>query len=143
MYSKDLANFRKIVYLPKIKDKVSEMMYKENDFNDGNIASQKGDDAIKLLYIPPFALSVSILALLLNTFTIFGMVLSILNIPAKVLNGLKAGFILVVILIPIFSSYDSFDNKLIKQSTTSETQTYLDFLSWISYYEKVNSELHE
>jgi len=141
--SKDLANFRKIIYLPKIKDKVNQMMYKKDDFFDGNIAELKGDDAIKLLYIPPFALSVSIIALLLNLFTVFTMLLAITPIPKKISLWLKISFIIIIISLPIISSYNKLENKLIKQSSTDKTKTYLNFLNWISYYEKLNSNFHK
>jgi len=142
LYSKDLANFKKIIYLPKVVDKVNEMMYKKEDFKDGAIVSKKGDEAIKLLYIPPFALSVSIIAILLNIITVFSMLLSITSLNNKVINSLKIGLILFIILLPSFSSYDGFDNKMIKKVSNTELKTYISFLNWISYYETKNAEFH-
>jgi hypothetical protein len=142
IYSKDLSNFRKLAYLPSVIDEVNKMMYKEEDFVDGGKAELHGDDAIKLLYIPPFALSVSIIALLLNILTVIVMLVSLSNVSGKVLNSVRVGFILIILAVPFLSSYDSFENDLIKKSTTGNTQTYLEFLSWISYYEKLNSEVH-
>ncbi len=142
LYSKDLSNFRKLVYLPTIKDKVNDMMYKKADFKDGGKASIYGDEAIKLLYIPPFALSVSIIALLLNIITVFGMLLSIVKLSSIKVKMAQTTLALMIILIPILLSNNSFDNKMIQQSIGKSTKAYLDFLSWISFYEKLNSRLH-
>jgi len=142
LYTKDLASFKNMVYLPNVVSKVNEMMYKKADFQDGSKASKQGDEAIKLLYIPPFALSVSIIALLLNIVTVFGMLLSITSLPKKFQTALKIGLILTIIFIPVFSKYDSFENNLIQKVATTKIQIYLEFLNWISYYETINSKLH-
>ena len=141
--SKDLANFKKLVYLPKIISEVDKMMYMHDDFLDGGKATEQGDEAIKLLYIPPFALSVSIIALLLNIVTIFGMLLVFTNkVPRIVINIVKVALITILIYIPIISTYKSLDNTMLEKIKTPELTAYLNFLEWISYYEQVNAKLH-
>jgi len=143
--SKDLANFKKMLYLPKIIKKIEdEYEYSKEDFLDGNKAAQKGDEAIKLLYIPPFALAVSILALLLNIITVFGLALEATKkVPKKAIFALQIIFIATIISIPILSNYDGFDNKFIKKVSNSQIKTYLQFLNWISYYESINYNIHK
>ena len=57
LLSKDLGNFRRYIYQPKIKQAMSEIKYDKSDFLDGAVADVDGDEALKLLYIPPFALA--------------------------------------------------------------------------------------
>ncbi|MFA5455954.1 MAG: hypothetical protein WC272_11630 [Sulfurimonas sp.] len=58
--SKDLGNFKKMIYMPKVIDQVNEMLYSPKDFEDGGKAAKSGDDAIKLLYRECSAFRVSI-----------------------------------------------------------------------------------
>ena len=142
--SKDLANFKKMIYLPKVIKEVEAMMYKPEDFKDGGKAEKIGDEAIKLLYIPPFALSVSIIALLLNIITLVGLgLIYTKKVPSIAIWGAKISLGILFIILPMISSYDGFDNKFIKKASTSEIQTYLGFLNWISYYESINYRLHK
>ena len=142
--SKDLGNFKLLVYLPKVVEEVENMMYKESDFNDGGKAASVGDEAIKLLYIPPFALAVSILALLLNMVTLLGMGLQYTNkLPNVAINIVKGVFVVIILITPIMSDYDGFDNELIRKASSDEISTYLSFLNWISYYETINSSWHK
>jgi len=140
--SKDLTNFKTLVYLPTVIEKVNEMMYTEEDFQDGGKAVSHGDKAIKLLYIPPFALAISILALLLNIVTVFGLLLSTTLLPSKIQFTIKTTLLVIIIILPLTAEHKAFNNTMIQQFTTQETKLYLNFLSWISYYEKVNSSVH-
>ncbi len=140
--SKDLSNFRELVYRPYISDQVKEMSYNQEDFKDGEVASVYGDDAIKLLYIPPFALSISIIALLLNIFTVFGMLMLLFRIPSSLRFIVKTTLLVSISLVPIYYKTDTINANLLNQPT-KETRIYLNFLVWISYYQKQNSLLHE
>ncbi len=142
LYSKDLSNFRDLVYRPYISDKVKEMSYNKEDFEDSAVASVYGDDAIKLLYIPPFALSISIIALLLNIFTVFAMISLLIRMPFLLRFILKTAFISSIFIVPIYYKTDTINANLLNQPT-KETKLYLNFLVWISYYQKQNSLLHE
>lgn len=141
--SKDLANFKKLVYLPKVIEKIEERRYKEVDFLDGGKAEKDGDDAIKLLYIPPFALAISIIALLLNMVTVIGLLLEYSNkVSKKTILGIKVAIFTAIIMLPIVSSYNGFNNELISQAATDNVKIYLEFLNWISFYEIFNTNLH-
>lgn len=142
LYSKDLSNFRELVYKPYISNQVKEMSYNKEDFRDGAVASSYGDDAIKLLYIPPFALSISIIALLLNMFTVIGMLMLLVRLPFFLRFVLKITLIASIIFVPMYYKTDTINANLLKQPT-EETKMYLNFLAWISYYQKHNSLLHE
>jgi len=141
--SKDLANFKKMIYLPKIVKKIEEKYeFKKDDFLDGHKAAAKGDEAIKLLYIPPFALSVSILALLLNIVTVIGMTLNYFRVPNIAVNMTKIALLAFIIFIPFTVTDNGLDNKLIEKVSSPNLQNYLDFLNWLSYYERINYSLH-
>lgn len=142
LYSKDLSNFRELVYRPYISEQVKEMSYDKEDFKDGAIASAYGDDAIKLLYIPPFALSISIIALLLNMFTVLGMFMLLLRMPFALRFLVKLSLIVSIAMVPLYYKTDTINANLLQQPT-EETRMYLNFLAWISYYQKNNSLLHE
>jgi hypothetical protein len=142
LLSKDLASFRNMVYLASINDKVQPMIYEKEDFLDSQTACKAGDDAIKLLYIPPFALSISIIALLLNIVTVFGMLLALLSNEKKITNSLRIVLLVLILIIPLYYKEKSVNNHLLNQST-ADAKTYLNFLAWISFYEKANSALHE
>ncbi|MDF1874300.1 hypothetical protein JHD48_00975 [Sulfurimonas sp. SAG-AH-194-I05] len=140
--SKDLASFRSMVYLPKISEQVKFMNFEKDDFLDGGNAEHYGDDAIKLLYIPPFALALSMIGLLLNALTVLSMTMTLLMFPSKLQFILKYALIFSITLIPISHKNENVNTNLLQQSTTN-AQLYLNFLAWISYFEKNNSDLHE
>ena len=141
--SKDLGNFKEMVFMPHIANKINDFIYTKEDFQDGGKAASKGDDAIRLLYIPPFALAVSILALLLNMITVLGMLLSLSGLNLIIQKVFKLLLLSLIILLPITTKYDSLNNSLINESTTGSTKIYLDLLKWIGYYENINSSIHE
>jgi hypothetical protein len=141
--TKDLGNFKPMVYLQEVKERVNSKMYSKEDFKRDSEAAQYGDDAIRLLYIPPFALSVSIIALLLNIITVAGMLLNLTTLSKLKQMMLKGALYAMIIALPLFSRYDSFNNELIKASLGDTEKIYLKFLGWISYYEIMNSSLHQ
>ena len=143
--SKDLGNFKKMLYIPKIIKQIEEKYeYTKEDFLDAHKAAKIGDESIKALYIPPFALAVSIIALLLNLVTILGMSLKATKIvPSKAILVLQVMFIVVIIATPMVTKHDSFNNPMIEKISNDDIKTYLKFLNWISYYETINSDLHK
>jgi hypothetical protein len=142
LYSKDLANFRKLVYLPLISNKVKTMMYKQSDFIDGASAVDIGNDAIKLLYIPPFALSVSMISLLFNLLGIISMLLSAINIKLLKRSLIKSFIILVVIIAPYFSQ-SNFIGNFLENNNIDQVTKYIYFLRWLSFYEEINFSIYE
>jgi hypothetical protein len=144
--SRNLVNFKNLIYLPPISDKVTSKMYTNVQFKiDGTRAALDGDEAIKLLYIPPFALAVSMIALLLNILTVLGMFLALLShLSIWNVRVVKAMFVLLVFATPMIFINENFINQgpLAKVDKTS-FGTYISFLQWISFYEKVNYSFHE
>ncbi len=65
------------------------------------------------------------------------------KLPNIAINIMKGVFVLIILITPIMSDYDGFDNELIRKASTDEISTYLSFLNWISYYETINSSWHE
>ena len=101
LLSKDLANFKKLIYLPPIADKVTSKMYTNVQFQiDGTRAALDGDEAIKLLYIPPFALSLSMIALLLNIVTVFGLLASLTPLKPSYITVVKLSLVAFLIYLP-------------------------------------------
>jgi hypothetical protein len=143
--SRDFANFKTMVYKPRIVKEVNKIMYSREDFKDGGKASKIGDDAIKLLYIPPFALLVSIIALLLNIVTVIGMLITLVS--GKYGNYLsfvvRLSLYVLIVMLPSLLGYSAFlDNDLMQKVSQSEFSFYVDILNWLSYYEQLNAGLH-
>ncbi len=144
LFLKNLGNFKERIYLPKVIKKVEKQMYTKDEFMTVEKVSLIGDDAIKLLYIPPMALSLSIVALLLNVITTFGMVMVLLNVRPKILAVFaKLTLAAVILFLPAISSQSEIDNKMLNRTTTEDMRNYIKFLGWISYWEKLNVKLHE
>jgi len=138
----DLGDFRKLVYLPRVIDEIEKARYKPEDFLDGAKAEKFGDEAVKLLYIPPFALAVSIMALLLNLVTFIGMLLRYFKVSSLGVNTAKVMLFIFIVFLPVVTQHNGFNNTLMKKVSNPEVQTYLSFLNWISYYEGINSKWH-
>ena len=142
--SKDLGNFKKKIYLPKIiKQVVESYEYKKEDFLDGHKAAKSGDEAIKALYIPPFALAVSILALLLNIVTVVVMILEATGKFSKIsVFMVKVLLIVAIFIIPFVTEYEGLKNKAVEKISNEDMKKYLNFLNWLSFYESINYKIH-
>jgi len=144
LVSRDYANFKKLVYLPAVREKAIDLLYDKNHFKDDGKAEKKGDDAIKLLYIPPFALSVSIIALLLNMLTVIGMFLALMTkISFLRIRLVQVNFFIIILVVPLFFENKNFNNGLMQKLNTTDLNNYVHFLNWISFYEKLNYPLHK
>lgn len=144
LISKNIGNFREKVYLPSVQDEVTNQIYTEDDFKNLPEAMKKGDDALKLLYVPPFALALSMVALLLNFVTVFVMIYMLF--PAsykKVRFFVRPLLFLVLFLIP-YAISPKIDTLLIKEaiSDNPSMQRYLNFLSSLQMYEKINASFY-
>lgn len=141
--SKDLNNFKEYIYMPQTIKEVEKIMFSREQFKTDEKAMKYGDDAIRLLYVPPFALAVSILALLLNIITVVGMILEYLNkFTSKKILFIKSFLIVFIVSLPFIVGYNGFDNPLIQNINNEDISTYLNFLNWIGFYENFNSALH-
>ncbi len=141
--SKDLNNFKEFLYMPKALKEVEKNMFTREQFKNDKKAIAYGDDAIRLLYVPPFALGVSILALLLNSVTVFGMILEFLRLfSSKKILVIKSSLIIIIILLPFIFGYNGFDNPFIHSIKNEDINNYISFLNWLGFYENLNSLFH-
>lgn len=137
-------SFKKEIYIPKIKPKIDKIFFTKAQFEKDQLAIDIGNDAIKLLYIPPFALAISILALLLNFVTVIGLLLEgTRKVPTFMVWFIKIGVVATICMLPIIQKYDGLNNELLRKEANLEVNNYLDFLNWLSYYERLNINIHE
>jgi len=141
LLSRNINNFRSIIYMPKALSFASKNIIheKEQFKNDVKIA-EKGDQAIKLLYIPPIALGLSIIALLLNIVTVLGMLLQLFIFrSALVIGFIQVALIATIILIPLVFKAENLQNKMLSNATRP---ILLNSLQWASFWERANYLLH-
>ncbi|UFS63645.1 hypothetical protein LOH54_05805 [Sulfurimonas sp. HSL-3221] len=70
----DTSGFYEQIYRPQVHAKVMEnVLYPRSTFENDPEAMRRGDDAIKMLFIPPFAIFLSLFAGLLNLASLLGM----------------------------------------------------------------------
>lgn len=102
--SKNLSKIDNLVFKPMFFNKINEKIFNKEDFMTNKEAAKYGDYAIKMLYIPPFAVGMSMLAGVLNFFTVFGSIITLLfffaeSKKAKIIAmGIKLTFIAGVIV---------------------------------------------
>lgn len=141
--SKDLNKFKEYIYLPNVKNEIEKRMFTKEQFNSDEMAIKLGDDAIRLLYIPPFALAISIIALILNLVSVSFMLLEYYtSIKYRKLLIAKVLVYIIIILNPIWMSYDGFNNEFINKISNVNIDKYISLLNWIGYYENINIKLH-
>lgn len=136
-------SFKNLLYIPKVKTEIDKLFFTKEQFNKDKLAIKVGNEAIKLLYIPPFALAISILALLLNIITVVGLFLELKKVSSLIVWVVKISLLIGICLLPVISNYDGLDNELIRKEANIEMNNYLNFLNWLSYYEKFNIKLHD
>lgn len=145
---KDTTNFYETFYKPKIKrEHLGEYLLSKKDFQTNRYA-QKGDNSIKHLYIPPFAIAMSLIAGVLNFVSVVSMLLVIMfkidrfePITQFILkNIMKIAILSLVVLYPFYEMKDSDILKeykaLEKIKEIEHGQEYLELLKWIIVYEK-------
>ena len=145
LISKDIGDFREKVYIPLVQGNVKKLIYTEDDFKNLPEAMKKGDDALKLLYVPPFALALSMIALLLNFVTVFVMICMLF--PAcyrKVKLFIRPVLFLLLLSVPFVVSA-KIDTPLIQEAmhNNASMKKYLNFLSWLQFYENINDTLND
>lgn len=145
LISKDIGDFREKVYLPSMQGKIKNQIYTEDDFKNLPEVMKKGDDALKLLYVPPFALALSMIALVLNLVTV--MVMISMLFPAyykKVRFYIKPVLFVLLFLVPFIFNV-KIDTPLIEESIqgNASMERYLNFLSWLQFYENINDTFND
>ena len=141
--------FYKRFYLPYFKEKkLSDYLLSKEDMNTKK-NKLKGDTAIKLLYIPPFAIAVSILAGILNIVSVVATLLFLI-IPIAKLSSVskftvkllfKTSLIAIIIYYPYRISQDEniLKSYAILNSLDSKiNKNYIYFLEWLMVVEKYN-----
>ncbi|MCI6579817.1 MAG: hypothetical protein MSC50_06045 [Campylobacter sp.] len=79
--NQDLSDFKKMYAKQTLSQKESEIFLEEKDFapdSNNQKAKQWGDDALKMLYIPPFAIALSLTTGFTNLFCV---ILNIISLP--------------------------------------------------------------
>ena len=137
----DIGNFELMIYQPKAKEiAIEKIIFEKEEFYNNKEIAKKGDEAIKLLYIPPIALGLSLLALLLNLWTVIKMLLEFGGVKKSFRWLISASVILIIICMPkLFSTYN-IDSKILEKK---ENSYILSFLEWSSYWIKVNYSLQK
>lgn len=145
LISKNIGNFKNDVYLPTIEHEIKKKLYSIDDFNSKEEAIEAGNEAIKLLYIPPFALGLSLVALLLNVVTVLGMLCAFLPITKVKALAIKGGAFALIIVLPLVFSSKSITNNLFEQvlSTSDTLRYYVNFIDWLTFYEILNAWIHQ
>lgn len=139
LLSQNLNNFRKMVYMPKALALASEnIIHEKSQFEINEKIADKGDQAIKLLYIPPIALGLSIIALLLNSVGVAGMLLQLIGFR-KSSKFIQFVLVSLIFLMPIMFKEENLQNKMLSKTTKP---ILLNTLQWASYWERVNYLLH-
>jgi len=139
LVSKELSKFRERLYLPTAQKLARErLIYKKEDFYTKDSVAKLGDEAIKLLYIPPIALFLSILAMLLNSITVVAMVLRVLN-SNRVIYSVVVTLTAAIVLFSPFVLNNKIDSKVIQQT---ENKLLLNCFKWGNFWVQKNYILH-
>ena len=147
LISKNVGDFRSKVYLPSVEDKMEKQTYTEKEFMTLPEAMQKGDDALKLLYVPPFALGLSMVGLLLNLITVMVMISALFpTIHKRTRLILKPILFALFIFMPyILSTSTNTNTPLIDEALKNnlKMERYVKFLEWLKYYEEINYKFYK
>ncbi len=144
--NKDLTNFYEKIYRPLIKTKYYDQAFPV--YKDFEVKyAEYGDKAIKLLYIPPFAIATSLFAGVLNSVSVVVMILflivyrreSILTLVLK--PAMKSSLLIALLVIPY--DYGKRNHVLepytiLKQFDSPIYQPYIDALHWLMVVEGIN-----
>ena len=125
-----------------IKENGKEYLFEKSDFEQ-NKNSKIGDDSIKYLYIPPFAITISLITGLLNIIFIIAILLSFLySDDEKRILRTKVILYVFIILYPIFSMIQNNSLQpypiLEKVKENPNGVLYLNLLKWAMVYEEIN-----
>lgn len=145
LLTRELGQFKDKVYIPSIKNKVDSFLFSPEEFESSKAAIIKGNEAIKLLYIPPFALALSMAALILNILTLGGMIIMLLPLKTVIMRWvLILGIFTIIIVAPTLDGGYKFENKIIDLAVENNEALghYVSALSWLHYYQEINYIIH-
>ncbi len=142
----DLTGFYERLYKPMLREKYYDQAFPEEKDFDIKLADY-GDTAIKMLYIPPFAIFMSLVAGLLNIVSVIVLILFVAfykDASMKMLIG-KMMVKLLIFAMLIYVPYSMGKNKnVLEPYTVLETfkgsiyKPYIDTLNWLLIVESVN-----
>lgn len=133
-------SFKNNIYIPKLEenDEIKKRLYAKEAFYSDEEAIKYGNDSIKLLYVPIFALIVSVISFLLNLVSVISILLGKLlklNLVKRI--GVNIVLLIGVTSLPLFNNSSILDNNIIKTAMNNDLSFYINFLNWVSYYEKL------
>lgn len=148
--NKDTSKFYSKFYKPKFKNEyLKEYLLTKNDFNSEE-HKELGDAAIKHLFIPPFAIGMSLMAGILNFISVVVMLLFLViktdSLTPRVQFALKATIKVTILSLLIWYPFFKIDGKntlsqykaIEKVKENPNTRYYVTILEWIMVYEKLN-----
>lgn len=145
-------NFYNDFYRPYFKEKELSQYLLTKDELDSKEHKQKGDDAIKHLYIPPFAIGMSILAGMLNFVSLIATFVFLLvpmtNFSMRFQIITKTTFKAIIISFLIYYPYSISQKRdvlkpylMLNDSVDAIGPNYIKFISWLMVVEKYNYEV--
>ncbi|MEY8198423.1 MAG: hypothetical protein RPS47_04225 [Colwellia sp.] len=140
MLNADMSRFKELVYMPLVKNKVDGAGYSRIDFERDPEAISVGKDAIKLLYVPPFALSLSMLSLLMNIISVVLMLVSVICLGYRPIMIITcSAFLLLILALPFSQAVGPVKNPIMEKIKTKPLiGEYVDFLHWLKFYQQYN-----
>jgi hypothetical protein len=142
----DLTGFYDRLYKPMLRAKYYDQAFPEEKDFDIKLA-EYGDTAIKMLYIPPFAIFMSLVAGLLNivSVVVLLMFLAFHKDNSLKMTGLKLLAKIVILSLLVFIPYNMGKSKeVLKPYTVLETfensayEPYMKMLNWLLIVEAIN-----
>ena len=147
---KDTSEFYSKFYKPKFKEEyLKEYLLDKKDFEKAKY-QELGDGAIKHLFIPPFAIIMSLLAGVLNLVSVIVMLIFvIINIEKLSLtqqivfkNSVKISILAFFLWYPFYKMQDintlGHYKALEKVKDNKDGARYIKALEWVMIYEKIN-----
>jgi len=148
LVNRDSSEFYEKLYKPYFtENNLDKYLLSRADFEGDNNA-KLGDSAIKHLYVPPFAIAISLLTGILNFISVVAFLVFMflkLNVSSSKEFFLKSAFKLVLLAAFYFYPYYEVNNlhilqkyKALEKLQENETAApYIKVLEWIMVYEKV------
>ena len=151
LVSRDSSEFYEKLYKPHFTENyLDKYLLSRADF-EGDKNAKLGDSAIKHLYVPPFAITISLLTGILNFISVLGfLVFMLLKLNVSSNRVFFAKSIFKLTLLAAFYFYPYYEvselhilqkyQALEKLQADEETASYVKVLEWVMVYEKITYE---
>ena len=142
-------NFYKKIYLPNLK-KSLEKEYVLTEKQLSSEQKEKGNDSIKALYVPPLAVSLSLIFGILNAISLLSLLCGLLAVwifktqedrATLYKRGVFISLLLLATILPFVVKGDNYFNnaqQVLKGNTNEYISIYSDVLTWVFLFEKYN-----